>query len=214
MILIVISGDNNYRLTVADSLVPGNFPEHVAVEVGETIDADSADTNQQFVLAVLLSIGVIKEDSFLGDDILDESYAVALQALEAFAKDIKDTRSNPHPTLFERLTAYPDAITDDPDSEELAAYLPRRDAAFLRPKVQRLVQSLLSGKFYNVLVGGFPKRLFMAEQDGTALYVGDSMEVLKTFRGRLESLYSALHKDYFLMQVHPNCLSHLFLLML
>jgi len=61
MILIVISGDNNYRLTVADSLVPGNFPEHVAVEVGETIDADSADANQQFVLAVLLSIGVITE---------------------------------------------------------------------------------------------------------------------------------------------------------
>ena len=210
MILIVISGDNNYRLTVADSLVPGNFPEHVAVEVGETIDADSADTNQQFVLAVLLSIGVITEEAFLGDDTLDESYAVALQALGAFAEDIKDTRSNPHPTLFERLTAYPDAITDDPDSEELAAYLPRRDAAFLRPKVQRLVQSLLSGKFYNVLVGGFPKRLFMAEQDGTALYAGDSMEVLKTFKGRLESLYSATVRGLIPTATAGNCLRNVF----
>jgi hypothetical protein len=58
------------------------------------------------------------QEAFIGDDTLDESYAVALQALEAFAEDIKGTRSNPHPTLFERLTAYPDAIADDPDSDE------------------------------------------------------------------------------------------------
>lgn len=139
-----------------------------------------------------------------------KGYAVALHALNAFVQDIQGTDQVRSGTLFDRLTAYPDAIADDPDAEELEEFSPRRDAAFLRPKVQRLVASLLSNQLYAVLVGGFPQRLFMEENDGSALYVGDSTFIMKTFKGRLESLYSATVRGLVPNETAGKCLRNVF----
>lgn len=194
MLIAVLDSNKGtqYKIEVASHKVPVGFPEYAAIDLQDSVDISQLDQKQMFMCSVLLSAGVLSQQMLIGDDPLDEAGAVQLLTLQGMADELKQPMQVQQ-RLIDRLLAYPGALQDDKDADELAEYVPEIRRVVLENRRSKLLTTMRSDRLYYILCGGFPTKLFDNSGEET-VYIGDSSSLMKNVRSRFNTLYAACVK--------------------